>query len=48
MDKSDLLSSSSENSEDFYEYFVPQIKLPHFLNTDYKWNKTVIESDTME
>ena len=49
MDKSSSSSSSSsENSEDFYEYFAPQINLPRFLNTDYKWNKTVIESDTME
>ena len=32
---------------DEYFYTVPDVKVPEFLNTDYKWNKTVVDCDTI-
>ena len=42
-------SNDSENSLDIYDYPAPSsINLPQFLNTDYKWNTTVDNTDCMQ
>ena len=42
-------SYDSENSLDTYDYPAPtSINLPHFLNTDYKWETTVTNTNSMQ
>ena len=33
---------------DEYYYTMPDIEVPPFLNTDYKWNKTVVDCKTIQ
>ena len=44
--------SSSDDESDYsldgYEYYAPPLNLPRFLNSDYKWNKHVQETDSMQ
>ena len=41
-ESSDLNSSSI--SVEHYDYTLPEIEVPDFLNNDYKWNKNVMET----
>lgn len=41
---SDGESNDSNNSVEHYDYTLPEIEVPDFLNNDYKWNKNVMET----
>ena len=45
---SESSSDESDYSLDGYEYHAPPLILPQFLNSDYKWNKHVQETDSMQ
>ena len=36
--------SNSSTSVEHYDYTLPEIEVPDFLNSDYKWNKNVVET----
>ena len=42
-------SSSSSQGEDyvFFLYTKPEMTLPSFLNSDYKWHRSVVKADTI-
>ena len=44
-----LNSSSSSEGEDyvFFLYTKPEMTLPSFLNSDYKWHRSVVKADTI-
>ena len=46
--ENEVSSDDSDYSMDTYQYFKPDIILPAILNTDYKWNKNVEETNTMQ
>ena len=40
-------SSSSEEEYVFFLYTKPEMTLPSFLNSDYKWHRAVVKADTI-